>query len=128
MAIAIYSTIPVFAQWMDNSNYYYSDGKRIMLSLSNEEFAVRFKEDVTDSQIKVLLATEPEIEPIFKKNEIPNPRLRILKFKSGLGNSKTREIINKFNNAVETEFASPILLKNKVKYIGVNIILGADLV
>ncbi len=97
--------------------FYYSDGEKIPLNVSNDSIAVRFKKGISQKNMRSQIETEKEIEPFSKKEVLNEPEFVLLKVKSGIGADRISQIVDRFITKPDVEFVSRVFDQKGTKMI-----------
>jgi uncharacterized repeat protein (TIGR01451 family) len=99
---------PAIAYSQEIDFYYYSDGRKITLSLSKETLAVRFKPEVTLDQQRGVVESKENLSSFSERKDIPIPKITLLPLQQGVTEETAIQTINSLDADENIEFASPV--------------------
>ncbi len=97
--------------------YYYSEGKKIMLNLSTEGIAIKFRKGTHRDLMRADVESEPELGPFSEAQELTVPEFILFKLKKGIGQDAVRSLVGRFEQKTEVEFVSPLFKQGDAKMI-----------
>ena len=114
-----------FAEQSQNGKdyYYYSEGRKISLTLSTEGIAVQFRKGVSTNQMRSNVESEPEMGLFSEREELTTPEFSLFKLKSGITPDTVSRLVDKFAGKPEVQFISPLF-----NYHGTRQILSNEII
>lgn len=92
----------------DPNFYYYSGGRKIVLPLSKEMVAVRFKHGVGLEKQRAIVESEEDLGMFSERREISIFELTLFPIRQGITEENIIETINSLDGKSEVGFANPV--------------------
>lgn len=90
--------------------FYYYEGEKVPLVLSNEKVFVKFKESKTENEKREIITKIPFVKPVVKKAVAHPNNIVILDITSGKSNTEVKTIINNINVIDDVIISNPFFI------------------